>query len=81
MTSTPRPGLYGRSSTDAERMPSGPKRAPERNETASSVGTPITATSTSSSDSRRGRRMNVRGPLKRGVWLESAGPYRTGGML
>ena len=42
------------------------------------MGTPITATSTSSSDSRSGSRMKVRGPLKRGVWLESAGPYRMG---
>ncbi len=74
----PRPprrcGLYGRSSADALRIPSGPKRAPDLNETASSVGMPTTATSTSSGVCTYGRRMNVRGPEKRGMREGSAGP-------
>ena len=74
MTSTRSSGLYGRSSADALRIPFGPNRAPDLYETASSVGIPITATSTSSVVCTDGRRMNVRAPVKRGVSCESAGP-------
>ena len=70
----PSSGLYGRSRADALRMPSGPNRAPDLYDTASSVGMPITATSTSSVVCTDGSRMNVRTPVKRGVWDESAGP-------
>ena len=51
-----------RSIDDALRIASGPKRAPVRYETAPSIGTPITATSTSSVSRTFGTRMNVRTP-------------------
>ena len=69
--STPSSGSNGRRRTEALRMASGPNRAPERNDTASSVGTPTIATSTSSRLLTKGRRMNVRGPVKRGVMLDT----------
>ncbi len=55
-------------------MPSGPNRAPDLYDTASSVGMPITATSTSCVVSTDGSRMKVRAPVNRGVCDESAGP-------
>src|SRR3712207_2073933 len=58
-------------------MASGPKRAPDLKETASSVGTPTTATSTPSVSATWGSRMKVRGPVKRGVSEESAGRWWT----
>ena len=66
-----RPNL---SIADTLRMPSGPKRAPDRYTTAPSVGTPTTATSTPSRSRTCGSRMNVRGPEKRGISNASGGP-------
>ena len=49
---------------DAERIASGPNRAPVRKLVAVSKGTPITAASTSSCGSPTcGSRANVRGPV------------------
>ena len=49
-TSTSCAGFHGRSSSEASRIPAGPKRAPGRIEVAVSNGTPRTATSTSSAE-------------------------------
>jgi len=57
-------GCHGRSSSEASRMPAGPKRAPGRIEVAVSKGTPITAASTPSAvGAACGHRANVRMPV------------------
>jgi len=66
-------GLYGRRSEDAERIASGPKRAPERKLVAVSNGSPSTAASTPSRSVTYGSRMKVRMPEKRGLRKASAG--------
>ena len=63
---TSRTGWYGRSSADADRIPSGPKRAPVRKVVAVSNGIPTTAASTPASSTTWGSRMNVLMPEKRG---------------
>src|SRR5947208_10715934 len=72
-TSIARAGWYGRSSTDAERIASGPKRAPGRKLVAVSNGTPTAAASTSARSVTCGSRMNVRTPANRGYALASTG--------
>ncbi len=72
-TSTRSRGLYGRRRTEALPIASGPKWAPERKETALSVGMPMIAASASARSSTCGRRMKVRTPVKRGIFDESAG--------
>jgi hypothetical protein len=52
----------------------GPKRAPGRNVTPLSKGTPTTATSQRPTSSRPGRRAKVEGPAKRGTTRGSTGP-------
>jgi hypothetical protein len=61
-TSTSSGGCHGRSSSDAARIASGPKRAPGRKLVAVSNGTPTTAASTPSGSVRCGSRANVRTP-------------------
>ena len=62
-TSTCWTGCHGRSSSDASRMPAGPKRAPGRIEVAVSNGTPTMATSRPSGELSSGARANVRMPV------------------
>ena len=66
-TSTCCTGCQGRSSSEASRIPAGPKRATGRIDVAVSNGTPTTATSTPSGSVTCGARANVRMPVKRGA--------------
>ena len=59
---------------DAERIDSGPKRAPGRFVVAVSNGIPRTATSTPSGSSTSGQRANVLTPEYRGDVSASGGP-------
>ncbi len=58
---------------EAERIASGPNRAPPRKDAPPSHGTPNTAASAPSSELRCGRRAYVRGPVKRGALSASQG--------
>ena len=62
-TSMPSGGCHGRSSSEAARIASGPKRAPGRKLVAVSNGTPTTAASTPSGAVTCGNRANVRTPV------------------
>jgi len=63
-TSTGCTGCHGRRSSEASRIPAGPKRAPGRIDVAVSNGTPMTAASTPSAVAAAcGQRANVRMPV------------------
>src|SRR5687768_787444 len=60
---------------EAERIASGPKRAPDRNDVAPSQGMPKTAAWAFSRSCTYGSRANVRGPVNRGAESASQGSY------
>jgi len=68
-----------RSSREADRIPSGPKRAPGRNVVPESKGIPTTAMSHRPTSSRRGSRAKVAIPAKRGTLVASTGPMGSTG--
>src|SRR5207244_12847387 len=68
-------GLYVRIMPDAERIASGPNRAPVRNDVPPSQGRPYTAASTPSNSFTQGSRAYVRGPVNRGASRAFHGSY------